>query len=221
MPWYAGPTLLDHLETLEIAGDRNTEDRRFPVQWVIRPMADEYHDYRGYAGQIASGIWRVGDEVVVLPSGLRSRVSGIDGADGEALPGQSVTILLDDDVDVSRGDLLADPEQPPVAAREVTARVCWMTERPLEDRTRLLVKHTTRTVPARVDEIVTVVDIHTLEDRARPGKMELNDLGVVRFRLAEPIVVDPYARNRATGAFILIDDATNETVGAGMVVDAA
>jgi sulfate adenylyltransferase large subunit len=221
MPWYAGPTLLDHLETLEIAGDRNTEDRRFPVQWVIRPMADEYHDYRGYAGQIASGIWRVGDEVVVLPSGLRSRVSGIDGADGEALPGQSVTILLDDDVDVSRGDLLADPEQPPVAAREVTARVCWMTERPLEDRTRLLVKHTTRTVPARVDEIVAVVDIHTLEDRARPGKMELNDLGVVRFRLAEPIVVDPYARNRATGAFILIDDATNETVGAGMVVDAA
>jgi sulfate adenylyltransferase large subunit len=221
MPWYAGPTLLDHLETLEIAGDRNTEDRRFPVQWVIRPMADEYHDYRGYAGQIASGIWRVGDEVVVLPSGLRSRVSGIDGADGEALPGQSVTILLDDDVDVSRGDLLADPEQPPVAAREVTARVCWMTERPLEDRTRLLVKHTTRTVPARVDEIVSVVDIHTLEDRARPGKMELNDLGVVRFRLAEPIVVDPYARNRATGAFILIDDATNETVGAGMVVDAA
>jgi sulfate adenylyltransferase large subunit len=220
MPWYDGPPLLDHLETVEIAGDRNLDDRRFPVQWVVRPMADEYHDYRGYAGQVASGVWRTGDDVVVLPSGLRSRVSQIDGAEGEALPGQSVTILLEDDVDVSRGDLLADPERPPVAAREVTARVCWMTDRPLEDRARLLVKHTTRTVPARVDEIVSVVDIHTLEDRAQPGKMELNDLGVVRFRLAEPIVVDPYARNRATGAFILIDEATNDTVGAAMVVDA-
>jgi sulfate adenylyltransferase large subunit len=221
MPWYAGPTLLDHLETVEIAGDRNTEDRRLPVQWVVRPMADEYHDYRGYAGQIASGVWRAGDEVVVLPSGRRTRVVEIDGADGEALPGQSVTVLLEDDVDVSRGDLLADPERPPVAAREVTARVCWMTDRALEDRARLLVKQTTRTVPARVDEIVSVVDIHTLEDRPRPGKMELNDLGVVRFRLAEPLMVDPYARNRATGAFILIDEATNDTVGAGMVVDAA
>jgi sulfate adenylyltransferase subunit 1 (EFTu-like GTPase family) len=221
MPWYAGPTLLDHLETVEIAADRNTEDRRLPVQWVVRPMADEYHDYRGYAGQIASGVWRAGDEVVVLPSGRRTRVVEIDGADGEALPGQSVTVLLEDDVDVSRGDLLADPERPPVAAREVTARVCWMTDRALEDRARLLVKQTTRTVPARVDEIVSVVDIHTLEDRPRPGKMELNDLGVVRFRLAEPLMVDPYARNRATGAFILIDEATNDTVGAGMVVDAA
>jgi bifunctional enzyme CysN/CysC/sulfate adenylyltransferase subunit 1 len=132
-----------------------------------------------------------------------------------------VTILLEDDVDVSRGDLLADPERPPVAARELTAQVCWMTERPLEDRGRLLVKHTTRTVQARVDEIVSVVDIHTLEDRSRPGKMELNDLGVVRFRLAEPLAVDPYKRNRGTGAFILIDEATNDTVGAAMVIDAA
>jgi sulfate adenylyltransferase subunit 1 (EFTu-like GTPase family) len=221
MPWYEGPTLLDHLETVEIAGDRNTDDRRFPVQWVVRPMADEHHDYRGYAGQVASGVWRTGDDVVVLPSAQRSRVARIDGADGEALPGSSVTILLEDDVDVARGDLLADPERPTVVAREVTARVCWMTERALEDRARLLVKHTTRTVPARVDEIVSVVDIHTLEDRERPGRMELNDLGVVRFRLGDPIMVDPYARNRATGAFILIDEATNDTVGAGMVVDAS
>jgi sulfate adenylyltransferase subunit 1 (EFTu-like GTPase family) len=184
-------------------------------------MADEHHDYRGYAGQVASGVWRTGDDVVVLPSAQRSRVARIDGADGEALPGSSVTILLEDDVDVARGDLLADPERPTVVAREVTARVCWMTERALEDRARLLVKHTTRTVPARVDEIVSVVDIHTLEDRKRPGRMELNDLGVVRFRLGDPIMVDPYARNRATGAFILIDEATNDTVGAGMVVDAS
>jgi sulfate adenylyltransferase large subunit len=224
MAWYAGPTLLEHLETVELAGDRNQDDRRFPVQWVVRPMADEYHDYRGYAGQVAGGVWRPGDDVVVLPSGLRSRVATIDTADGpiaEALPGQSVTILLEDDVDVSRGDLLADPERPPVAAREVTARVCWMTERPLEERARLHVKHTTRTVPARVDAIESVVDIHTLDDRVQPGRMELNDLGVVRFRLADPIVVDPYAQNRATGAFILVDEATNDTVGAAMVVDAA
>jgi sulfate adenylyltransferase subunit 1 (EFTu-like GTPase family) len=223
MPWYAGPTLLEHLETVEIFGDRNTQDRRFPVQWVIRPMADDHHDYRGYAGRVASGIWRAGDEVVVLPSGLRSKVASVDAA-GEvledALPGQSVTIRLEDEVDVSRGDLLADPEQPPVTAREVTARVSWMSEKPLEERARLLIKHTTRTVPARAEEIVSVVDILTLTDRGAPGKLELNDLGVVRFRLAEPLAVDPYARNRTTGAFILIDESTNDTVGAGMVIEA-
>jgi sulfate adenylyltransferase large subunit len=157
MPWYAGTTLLEHLETVELAADRNVHDRRFPVQWVVRPMADEHHDYRGYAGQVAGGVWRVGDEVVVLPSGARSRVAAIDGADGEAIPGQSVTILLEDDVDVSRGDLLADPDRAPLAARELTARVSWMAERPLADRARLLIKHTTRTVPARVEEIVSVV----------------------------------------------------------------
>jgi bifunctional enzyme CysN/CysC len=224
MSWYAGPTLLEHLETLELAVDRNLEDRRFPVQWVIRPMADEHHDYRGYAGQVAGGIWRAGDEVVVLPSGQKSRVAAVDSAAGEldeALPGQSVTIRLEDDVDVSRGDLLADPSEAPTVARELVARVCWMTERPLEDRSRLLIKHTTRTVPARADEIVSVVDIERLVDRPSPGKMELNDLGVVRFRLAEPLVVDLYARNRSTGAFILIDEATNDTVGAAMVVEAS
>jgi sulfate adenylyltransferase subunit 1 (EFTu-like GTPase family) len=221
MPWYEGPTLLEHLETIELAADANLSDRRLPVQWVIRPMAEEHHDYRGYAGQVAGGTWREGDEVVVLPSGLRSRVARVDGADGEAIPGQSVTILLADDVDVSRGDMLADPASPPVVARELTARVCWLSERPVEDRARLLVKHTTRSVTARLEEIVSVVDIATLEDRPAPGRMELNDLGLVRFRLAERLAVDPYARNRATGAFVLIDEATNETVGAGMVVDAS
>jgi sulfate adenylyltransferase large subunit len=221
MPWYDGPTLLEHLETVDVTDDREETGRRLPVQWVIRPMAEEHHDYRGYAGQVAGGTWRAGDDVVVLPSGLRSRVARVDGADGEAVPGRSVTILLEDDVDVARGDLLADPERMPTVAREVTARVCWMSERPVTDGARLLVKHTTRTVTARIDEVVSVVDIRTLEDRDRPGRMELNDLGVVRLRLAEPLAVDPYARNRATGAFILIDEATNETVGAGMVVDAA
>ncbi len=224
MEWYAGPTLLEHLETVEPSADANLADRRFPVQWVIRPMADEHHDYRGYAGQVASGVWRPGDEVVVLPSGNTSRVAAVDTLDGtldEAVPAQSVTILLEDDLDVARGDMLADPANPPVVARELEARVCWMSERPVEERARVLVKHTTRTVAARIEEIVSVVDIATLEDRAAPGRMELNDLGLVRLRLAEPLAVDPYARNRATGAFILIDEATNETVGAGMVVGAS
>jgi sulfate adenylyltransferase subunit 1 (EFTu-like GTPase family) len=216
MPWYAGPTLLEHLESVDLTVDRNLEDRRFPVQWVIRPN----YEYRGYAGQVASGIWRAGDEVVVLPSGLRSRVAGIDGAD-VAVAGTSVTIRLEDDVDVSRGDLLADPERPPVAARGLTARLCWMSERPLEARARLLVKHTTRTVPARVDELVSKVDIHTLDDVAAPERLELNDLARVRLRLGEPIVADPYARNRATGALILIDEATNDTVAAGMIEELA
>src|SRR4051794_35371491 len=134
MPWYGGPTLLEYLETLEIASDRNLDDRRFPVQWVIRPMSDSHHDYRGYAGQVASGTWQAGDEVVVLPSGRRSRVAAVETADGplqEATPPMSVTIRLEDDLDVGRGDLLADPDRPPAVARELDARICWMSERPL------------------------------------------------------------------------------------------
>jgi sulfate adenylyltransferase large subunit len=223
MPWYEGPTLLDHLETVEIAGDRNLDDRRFPVQWVIRPMADEFHDYRGYAGQVAAGVWRAGDEVVVLPSGLRSRVAAVETVHGPleaAAPPQSVTIRLADDVDVSRGDLLADPERPPVVARELTAHLCWMSERPLEPRARLGVKLTTRSARAVVEELVSVVDMDTLEDRESPERLELNDLAVVRLRLAEPLVVDSYARSPATGAFILVDEATNDTVAAGMILEA-
>jgi sulfate adenylyltransferase subunit 1 (EFTu-like GTPase family) len=219
MPWYGGPTLLEHLETVEIAGDRNLEDRRFPVQWVIRPQAVEHHDYRGYAGQVASGVWRAGDEVVVLPSGARSRVEAVETADGElpeAVPGQSVTVRLTDDVDVSRGDLLADPERPPTVARELLARVCWMSERPLQPRARLVVKQTTRSVRGLVDELVSVVDIETLEERPGPDELVLNDLALIRLRLAEPLAVDPSARNRATGAFILVDEDTNDTVAAGM-----
>jgi sulfate adenylyltransferase large subunit len=224
MPWYAGPTLLEHLESVEIAADRNLEQRRFPVQWVVRPMADEHHDYRGYAGQVASGVWRAGDEVVALPSGLRSRVAAVETADGEledAVPGQSVTIRLVDDIDVARGDLLADPARPPVVARALTARVCWMSERPLLPRTKLVLKQTTRTARALVEELVSIVDIESLADRPAPQQMELNDLGIVRFRLAEPLVVDAYAEDRGTGAFILIDETNNDTVGAGMVVEAS
>jgi sulfate adenylyltransferase large subunit len=224
MSWYTGPTLLEHLETIELAADRNLEDRRFPVQWVIRPMSDEHHDYRGYAGEIAGGVWRPGDEVVVLPSGRRTRVASVETFEGPleaAIPPQSVTIRLDDDVDVARGDMLADPERAPTVARELTAELCWMSERPLEPKARLAVKHTTRATRAVVEELVSVVDMHTLEDRPAPERLELNDLGVVRLRLAEPLAVDRYAQNRATGAFILIDEASNDTVAAGMVLDAS
>jgi bifunctional enzyme CysN/CysC len=223
MGWYAGPTLLEHLESVELTADRNREDRRFGVQWVIRPMADDHHDFRGYAGRIDSGVWKAGDEVVVLPSGARSRVASVETADGPleaAVPGQSVTIRLDGDVDVSRGDMLADPGRPPVSATELVARVCWMSERPLDPRATLAIKQTTRTSRARVSELCSVVDIETLDDRPSPDHLELNDLGVVSLRLSEPLAVDLYAHNRATGGFILIDEATNDTVGAGMVIEA-
>jgi len=223
MPWWDAPPLLEFLEQIQIATDRNLEDRRFPVQWVIRPMSDEHHDYRGYAGRVASGIWQAGDEVVVLPSGLRSRIESVENADGPleaAVPPMSITVRLADDVDVSRGNMLADPARPPVVARELEARVCWMSERPLEPRTKIAVKHTTRTVRGLVEELVSVVDIRSLLDVASPAKLELNDIGVVRLRLSEPLCVDPYAENRETGAFILIDEATNDTVGAGMIVSA-
>jgi sulfate adenylyltransferase large subunit len=224
MPWYDGPTLLEHLESVEIFYDRDLERRRFPVQWVIRPMAEEFHDYRGYAGRVAGGVWRAGDEVVVLPSGLRSRVEAVETADGEleaAVSPLSVTIRLADDVDVSRGDMLADPERPPVVARELEARVCWMSERPLEPRARLAVKHTTRSVRAVVEELVSQIDVHTLADVPGPERLQLNEIGIVRLRLAEPLCVDPYAESRETGAFILLDETTNETVGAGMVLSAS
>ena len=219
LTWWQGGTLLEHLEAIELAGDRNLADRRFPVQWVIRPMSDEHHDYRGYAGQVAGGVWRAGDDVLVLPSGLRTRVASVDTSDGpidEATPGMSVTIRLVDEIDVPRGDMLVDPESQPVAARTLEATVCWMSEQPLRTGSRLGVKHTTRTVRAVVEGIDGVVDMDTLEQR-EATEMALNDIGTVRLRLSAPLMVDPYAENRATGAFILVDEATNDTVAAGMV----
>ena len=221
--WWRGGTFLEHLEAIEIAGDRNLAERRFPVQWVIRPMSDEHHDYRGYAGQVAGGVWRAGDDVLVLPSGLRTRVASVDTADGpidEALPGMSVTIRLEDEIDVPRGDMLVDPDDQPVTARALEATICWMSERPLQAGTRLGVKHTTRAVRAVVESIDGVVDMDTLEQRDA-AEMVLNDIGTVRLRLSAPLMVDPYAENRATGAFILVDEATNDTVAAGMVRTAA
>ena len=220
MPWFDGPALLEHLEAVEIAGDRSYAKRRFPVQWVIRPMSGEHHDYRGYAGQVAGGVWRAGDDVLVLPAGYRSRVAAVEQADGpldHAVPGLSVTIRLEDDLDISRGDMLCDPDDPAVATRQLEATVCWMSDQPLRPGARLAVKHTTRSARAIVDEIRSVLDVDSLEQDESRHELALNDIGAVTLRLSAPLVVDPYVENRSTGSFILIDEATNDTVAAGMV----
>ena len=186
-------------------------------------MSDDHHDYRGYAGQLASGVLHPGAEVLVLPAGLRSRVKTIDTFDGEldeAFPPQSVTVLLEDDIDVSRGDMLVGAGEHPSAARSLEATVCWMADQPLAGRGRYVVRHTTREVKALVDEVVHKIDVHTLEPDTDAHRLELNDIGSVKLRLSGPLVVDDYRRNRETGSFILIDEATNATVGAGMITAA-
>jgi bifunctional enzyme CysN/CysC len=220
MAWYEGPPLLYHLEHVHVASDRNLHDVRFPVQYVIRPMNDEHHDYRGYAGQVASGVLHPGDDVTVLPSGLQTRVAGIDTLGGRldaAFPPQSVTVLLEDDIDVSRGDMLVGAGERPQAARMLEATVCWMADEPLSARSRYAIKHTTRDARALVDEVVDRMDVDTLEPDPAAGELGLNEIGTIRLRLSSPLVVDDYRRNRATGSFILIDETTNATVGAGMI----
>jgi sulfate adenylyltransferase large subunit len=223
LSWWDGGTFLERLETIEIAGDRDASHRRFPVQWVIRPMSDAHHDYRGYAGQVAGGEWRAGAEVLVLPSGLRTTVASVETHDGPlevAVQGQSVVVRLAEQIDVSRGDMLCDPADPPTAARELEATACWMSERPVQTGARLAVKHTTRWARAILDEVVSVLDVETQDERRADG-LVLNDLARIRLRLASPLLLDPYAVNRQTGSFVLVDEATNETVGAGMVLAAS
>jgi bifunctional enzyme CysN/CysC len=225
MSWYDGPVLLDHLEQVEVAYDHpNDRPARFPVQWVIRPGsgigADVDQDYRGYSGQLASGALRRGDEVVVLPGGGRTRILAIDTFDGEleeAMAPMSFTLRLEDELDISRGELICHPEQAPVVARELYADVCWMTEEPLRAGSRYALKHTSRNATAIVDEIDDVVDVHTLQRDAPPAELGLNDIGRVRLRTSTPIAFDPYTSNRRTGSFILIDETSNRTVGAGMI----
>jgi sulfate adenylyltransferase subunit 1 (EFTu-like GTPase family) len=222
MPWYDGPPLLDHLETVSIAGDRNLDDWRFPVQWVVRPQNDErFHDYRGYAGQVAGGVLTPGEEVVVLPSGRTTKLAGIDTIDGPldaAFPPQSVTLLLEDDLDVSRGDLIARPSDAPTVARELEAVVCWMTDAPLQPRGRYAIKHATRAVRGIVEAIDWRLNVETLEREEAEGGLSLNEIGHVKLRLSAPLAFDSYERNRDTGSFILIDESTNDTVGAGLIV---
>ena len=221
LPWYAGPTLLEHLEQVGTAVERNLRETRFPVQWVIRPSDGDGE--RRYAGQVAGGVLRAGDEVVVLPAGTATRIARIETHDGpvaEAFPPMSVSIVLEDDLDVGRGDLIAFPDDQPAPVRELEASVCWMSERPLVPGARYAIKHTTRTVRAAVESVRHRIDVHTLAPDAA-GELGLNDIGRVALRTSAPLMVDEYAHNRATGSFILVDEDTNDTVGAGMVVAAA
>ena len=220
MPWYDGPPLLDLLETIDVA-DPPAAAARFPVQYVIRPRRESHLDYRGYAGTVAGGRLRVGDEVVVLPAGHRTTISAIDTYDGErteAAAGEAVTLRLADELGIDRGDMIASAVEPPRTAGEISAHVCWMSERSaLSAGQRLRIKHATRTTRALVGEVTARLDVNTLDYDLTAQQLELNDIGRVRLRLMSPLAVDPYETSRATGAFILIDEASRATVGAGMI----
>ncbi len=221
MPWYQGPSLLHHLETVHIASDRNMVDVRFPVQWVIRPQSAEHPDYRGYAGTVAGGILKPGDDVVVLPSGLPSKITRIEcgGADvDEAFAPMSVIVHLSDDVDVSRGDMICRPQNRPVVGQDIDAMICWMSDQPLRPKARLAIKHTTRSARAMVTHLQYRLDVNTLHRDEGVAQLGLNDIGRVQLRTTQPLFYDEYRRNRATGSFILVDETTNHTVAAGMLL---
>jgi bifunctional enzyme CysN/CysC len=227
MPWYEGSSLLHHLEEVHIASDRNLIDARFPVQYVIRPQNQtdrDLHDYRGYAGTVAGGVFRPGDEVVVLPSGFATRIKSIDTYDGtidEAFAPMAVTITLDDDIDISRGDMLCRPQNQPTVTQDIDAMICWLTEQSsLRPGAKLSMKHTTRDAKVLVKSLQYRLDVNTLHRDETAESLSLNEIGRVHLRAQLPLFVDQYRRNRATGSFILIDDATNNTVAAGMILDA-
>ena len=221
MDWYEGSSLLHHLEEVHIASDRNLIDVRFPVQYVIRPMSNSHHDYRGYAGQVLGGVIKPGDEVVVLPSGFTSTVASIDSQDGpveEAFPPMSVTITLADDIDVSRGDMICRVHNRPSMGQDIDAMICWMSERPLRPGAKLAIKHTTRWGRALVKDLVYELDVNTLHRNEDLDSLTLNQLGRVRVRTTVPLLYDDYRRNRSTGSFILVDEASHETLAAGMIL---
>jgi bifunctional enzyme CysN/CysC len=225
MPWYEGPSLLHHLEHVHIASDRNLVDVRFPVQHVIRPQSTVVSDYRGYAGQVASGVLKPGDEVMVLPSGFTSTIAGIDTADGpvdEAFPPMSVTVRLADELDVSRGDMICRPNNRPAVAQDIEAMICWMDEsRPLTVGGKYAIKHTTRAARAIVRGLQYRLDVNTLHRDESATQLTLNEIGRVRLRTTVPLLCDEYRRNRTTGGFIVIDETTNRTVAAGMIIEAS
>ncbi|HVQ00920.1 MAG TPA: GTP-binding protein [Candidatus Thermoplasmatota archaeon] len=222
MLWYHGPTLLYHLETIHIGSDENLVDCRFPVQYVIRPRSDEFHDYRGYAGKVASGIFKPGDRVQVLPSGFATTIKSIDGPHGiveEAFPPMSLVMQLHDDIDISRGDMLVREHNAPFVGHDLDLMVCWMNVKPLVPGKRYIIRHTTRETKGIVKEIEYKLDINTLHRIPNVLQLELNEIGRITLRTAQPLFYDSYRRNRETGSLILIDEQTNETVGAGMIRD--
>jgi bifunctional enzyme CysN/CysC len=224
MPWYQGSSLLHKLESVHIASDKDLIDCRFPVQWVVRPQTDEHHDYRGYAGTVAAGVFKVGDDVVALPSGMPSRIAAIDmpGPGGieplqQAHPPMSVVLRLEDDVDISRGDMLCRPRNRPEVGQDIDAMVVWMAAEPMQVRKKYAIKHTTNSARCMIKDLQYRVDIHSLH-REPATELGLNEIGRVSMRTTKPLFYDPYRQCRATGGFIIIDEATNNTVGAGMIV---
>ena len=221
MPWYDGPTLMYLLENIHISSDRNFTDPRFPVQYVIRPQSDEYHDYRGYAGRIAGGIFKPGDKVTVLPSGLTSRILAIDTMNGSldmVFPPQSVTITLEDDIDISRGDMIVNGSNMPQVGQDITMMICWLNEKTMRLGGKYIVKHTTKDAKCIIKDVNFKVNINNLEKNFEDRNIGLNEIAQVTIRTTYPLCFDSYRKNRTTGSLVLIDEGTNETVCAGMIV---
>ena len=221
MTWYEGATLLHSLETVHIESDYNHIDSRFPVQYVIRPQSKEHHDFRGYAGRIAGGIFRKGDDILVLPSGFTSRIKSLTLGDEvieEAFAPMSVTMTLEDDIDISRGDIIAKPNNHPQVTQDVDLMLCWMNQRPLALNSKFHVRHTTKDVRGVLKEIQYKLDINTLQRVEHVDQLSMNEIARVKIRTAQPLSVDGYRKNRITGSIILVDEGTNETVAAGMIV---
>jgi len=221
MNWYNGPTLLHVLENVHISSDHNHIDARFPVQYVIRPMSTEHHDYRGFAGRVAGGIFRAGDKVTVLPSGFNSTVKSVDVFEGtieDAYAPMSVTLTLNDEIDISRGDMIVKDNNQPESTQDIDLMVCWFNSRPLQLNGKYAIRHTTRDARCVIKEVVYKMDINTLHRNEEDKNIQMNDIGRVRLRTTVPLFIDSYKKNRITGSIILIDEATNETVGAGMII---
>jgi sulfate adenylyltransferase subunit 1 len=220
MPWYQGPSLLYHLETVYVGGEHNHVDARFPVQSVIRPLSNEWHDFRGYAGRVAGGVFKP-DDVTVLPSGFTTKLKEIHTAEGileEAFAPQSVTLTLANEIDISRGDMIVKANNPPTVSQDIEAMVCWFSQTPMADRGKYILRHTTRETQAAIKDVRYLVDINTLHKVEGVSSFAMNEIGRVALRTATPLIHDAYRRNRITGSFILIHPGTNETVGAGMIL---
>jgi len=221
MPWYKGAPLLYHLENVYVGSDANHVDARFPVQWVIRPHSDKHHDFRGFAGRVAGGVFKLGDEITALPSGFTTKISKImlgEKEIEEAFFPQSVTIQLEDEIDISRGDMLVKPNNQPNSSQDLDARICWFSgSKKLTQGGKYLIKHTTKTAQAMISEITYKVDVNSLRKNEEDIEFNMNDIGRIKFRTSEPIFYDTYRRNRNTGSFILIDPFTHQTLAAGML----
>jgi sulfate adenylyltransferase subunit 1 len=220
MDWYQGPTLMHLLETIEIVSDRNFEDSRFPVQYVVRPQSQEYHDYRGYAGRVAGGVFKPGDEVQIMSSGLKTKIKGID-LFGEALPmaypPQSVTLTLEDEIDISRGDMIVDANNLPNSSQEIEMMICWLSDKPMIPSGKYTLRHTTKEVRCLIKEVVYKININTLEKDYEDKNIGVNEIACVKVKTTQPLFFDSYVKNRQTGSLVLIDEATNNTVCAGMI----